>query len=144
MCVQAWRIRSTALTHQPLSQKQCVKQSFRVSYLPLNLGGGWGWFRAAAAGGPAEQPKFFFQLLSIDQFSYRIWCLGQIMYTFRGCESPDFCNCDSTFLSVNCCPVTPTGMKKKIHFFLVLKANQEMGDYYRDFTGGREQHYSKT
>ena len=36
------------------------------------------------------------------------------MYTFRDCESPDFCNCDSTFLSVNCCPVTPTGMKKKI------------------------------
>ena len=46
--------------------KQCVKQSFRVSYQPLNLGG------VEGGSGPAAQPKFFFQLLSSDQFSYRI------------------------------------------------------------------------
>ncbi len=38
----------------------------------------------------AVQPKFFFETLSSDHFSYRNWCLGQIMYTFRGCESHDF------------------------------------------------------
>jgi hypothetical protein len=38
------------------------------------------------------------------------------MYTFRGCESPDFCNCHSTFLSVNC-RVTHTHMHINHIFF---------------------------
>ncbi len=92
---------------------QCVKQTLRVRCPPLNWGGGWGRLREAAAGGVVAQPKFFLELLSSDHFSYRIWCLGQIMYTFRGCESHDFCTCHSTFLSVNAlCHTKPE------HFFL--------------------------
>jgi hypothetical protein len=60
--------------------KQCVKQTFRVRCPPLNLGGGWGRLTVRVL---AAQSNFFFELLSSDQFSYRICCLGQIMYTFR-------------------------------------------------------------
>ncbi len=49
-------------------------------------GGGWGRVRRK----PCDTVEIFFELLGSDQFSYRIWCLGQIMYTFRDCESHDF------------------------------------------------------
>ncbi len=82
---------------------QCVKQSSRGSCPPVS----GGVIRRGTVQRPPEAlAKFFSRLLRIDQFSCRIWCLGQIMYTFRGCESHDFYTCHSTFLSVNCRPVT--------------------------------------
>jgi hypothetical protein len=56
--------------------QQWVKQTFRVSCPPVIWGRG--------EEGPVHRPPealtiFFFELLSSDHFSYRIWCLGQIM-----------------------------------------------------------------
>jgi hypothetical protein len=56
----------------PRSVEQCVKQTLRVRCRPLNLGVCRGRLWTAVAGGLAAQPTFFFQLLSSDQFSYRI------------------------------------------------------------------------
>jgi hypothetical protein len=47
----------------------------------------------------AVQSIFFFGYLVVISFPNRIdVCLGQIMYTFRGRESHDFCICHLTFL----------------------------------------------
>jgi hypothetical protein len=52
------------MINQSEDSRQCVKQTLRVRCPPLNLGGGRGRLRAAAAGGFAAQPKFFFQLIT--------------------------------------------------------------------------------
>ncbi len=96
---------------------QCVNQTMRVSCLSLNLGGGWGMLGAVAAGGLPAQPNFFFSSYVVS-ISFRI----EFDVWVRLCRNINY-----------------------IFFGLGrLRCHQEVGDYYRDFKGGREQRYTKT
>ena len=74
---------------------------------PLNLGGG---VREAPRSGcrrPYGAVKLFFSYLVAISFPIEFDVWGRLCTHFEAAKVRTFCNCHSTFLSVNCRPVTP-------------------------------------
>jgi hypothetical protein len=92
-----------------LCGSQCVKQTLRVSYLPLNLGGGWGRLRAAAAGGLAAQQSFFSYLVAISfPKEFDVW--GRLCTHFEAAKVRTFATVTQHFsVSTAASNIVPEG-----------------------------------
>ena len=91
---------------------------------------------------PSDSADFFFWLLSSDQsrFPNRIHVWDRLCTHFESVKVMTFCICHLTFLkSEHSGPLWEKEKHKNIFTHTWKGFHQEMGDYYRDVKGGREQ-----